>query len=94
MRRNIVAEERLAIIAIRKANPSISAWALAKHIKLHKFAVRSMIAQPSCRPLLSIYAVIRRFDAKGYYADGGEAKAALWRRTIRNIGRNEVIVIE
>lgn len=60
--------ERDAIITLRKTYPDMPAKRLAKKIFSRDFGIYSddfrTAHRSSFRPLLSIYSVIRRFDAK------------------------------
>jgi hypothetical protein len=78
--------ERDAIVTIRKAYPNEGPYALAKRIKSRDHFVGDELAccdQVAVRPVYSILGVIRRYDAKGYYAEKGEAVAARFRRASR-----------
>jgi len=77
--------ERDAIVTIRKAYPNEGPYALAKRIVArHHFvgAELELCGATGGRPVLSVLGVIRRYDAKGYYSNGGETKQAAWRRAV------------
>jgi hypothetical protein len=79
----ILEAERMAIIALRKRYPNEGARKLAKRIFSRQgfgHDDAALVLTIGHRPELSIYSVIRRHDAKGYYANGGEAKACKARR--------------
>lgn len=76
----IYAAERDAIITVRKSNPGVGPYALARFIKNEYRSGSPDYAVSGQRPELSILGVIRRYDKRGYYANGGEMRAAARRR--------------
>lgn len=78
--RAVYTAERDAIVAVRRQHPTMGPYALARLIAGEYRRNNPDYLVAGRRPFYSILGVIRRYDKRGYYADGGEAKRAAYRR--------------